>query len=111
MESVNYWEITSKLKIIDQWGKGNYYFVEYQCPNCVRGKIRLEKDNTPGQRDKDFTSCPKCGFNPETEEIPEKLKCPNCESENIIRVGVRKTLTTKKQRYQCKECAKTFYRR
>jgi len=110
MENVDYSKIRSKLKIINQWGKGNYYFVVYQCPACVRGRIRLEEDNTPGQRDKDFISCPKCGFNPELDPIPEKLKCPSCESEHIVGVGTRKTRTATKQRYQCQTCGRTFYR-
>jgi len=45
-------------------------------------------------------------FNKELEQ--EKLKCPNCNSEKITKQGYRKTVTEKKQKYQCVDCKKYF---
>lgn len=38
------------------------------------------------------------------EKIDLNVKCPNCESENIIKCGYK----NEKQRYQCKDCKRKF---
>ncbi len=45
-------------------------------------------------------------FNKELEN--EKIKCPVCDSENIIKRGILKTTTEQKQRYGCNQCKKRF---
>lgn len=45
-------------------------------------------------------------FNKELEQ--EKVKCPDCSSEDIIKRGILKTTTEQKQRYGCKKCNKRF---
>ena len=39
---------------------------------------------------------------------PQKELCPFCNSENLIKSGIRKTTIGEKQRYECKECKKRF---
>jgi len=39
---------------------------------------------------------------------PQKYLCPECQSENLIKSGKRKTKTGIKQRYICKDCKKRF---
>ena len=39
------------------------------------------------------------------------VKCPNCNSENCIKRGVRKNKSIKKQKYLCKKCNKWFVKR
>jgi transposase-like protein len=41
-------------------------------------------------------------------ETPQKDLCPSCNSENLIKSGIRKTKIGNKQRYECKECHKRF---
>ena len=44
-----------------------------------------------------------------TESInEEKISCPSCKSDDIIKRGIRKTKTEQKQRYMCKGCNKRF---
>ena len=44
-----------------------------------------------------------------TEKNYKKVLCPNCNSENIIKRGFRKTENRGKiQRYSCKECSHRF---
>jgi len=38
------------------------------------------------------------------------MVCPECKSIKIKKAGIVVTRKGKKQRYQCKDCAKTFYR-
>lgn len=53
--------------------------------------------------------------NPEVEQEieliinePQKDKCPECQSEDLIKSGKRKTKLGTKQRYECKNCHKRF---
>ncbi len=53
--------------------------------------------------------------NPEVEreielivDIPQKDLCPECQSENLIKSGIRKTKIGTKQRYCCNDCKKRF---
>jgi len=39
---------------------------------------------------------------------PQKDLCPECQSENLIKSGIRKTKIGTKQRYECKNCKKRF---
>ncbi len=39
---------------------------------------------------------------------PQKDVCPFCNSENLIKRGIRKTQLKEKQRYSCKDCKKRF---
>ncbi len=41
-------------------------------------------------------------------EQPQKDLCPECQSENLIKSGIRKTKTGIKQRYECRDCKKRF---
>lgn len=41
-------------------------------------------------------------------DTPKKDICPECQSENLIRSGIRKTTIGQKQRYECKDCKKRF---
>ena len=41
-------------------------------------------------------------------ETPQKDLCPECQSENLIKSGIRKTKFGDKQRYECKSCHKRF---
>lgn len=41
-------------------------------------------------------------------ETPKKDLCPYCQSEKLIKRGVRHTKTGEKQRFSCKECKKRF---
>lgn len=41
-------------------------------------------------------------------ETPQKDICPECNSENLIKSGIRKTQVGEKQRYECKDCHKRF---
>jgi len=41
-------------------------------------------------------------------ETPQKDLCPSCNSENLIKSGIRKTKIGNKQRYECKDCHKRF---
>lgn len=41
-------------------------------------------------------------------ETPQKDLCPECQSENLIKSGIRKTKIGIKQRYECKDCHKRF---
>lgn len=41
-------------------------------------------------------------------DTPQKDLCPECQSENIIKSGIRKTQFGVKQRYECKNCHKRF---
>ena len=50
---------------------------------------------------------------PEVEKInliieSQKDICPECQSENLIKSGIRKTKIGIKQRYECKDCKKRF---
>ena len=50
---------------------------------------------------------------PEVEKInliieSHKDICPECQSENLIKSGIRKTKIGIKQRYECKDCKKRF---
>ncbi len=38
----------------------------------------------------------------------EKILCPKCKGDNIIKRGIRKTQTEHKQRYACNDCHKRF---
>lgn len=41
-------------------------------------------------------------------DIPKKHICPYCNSENLIKRGIRKTTIGEKQRFSCKDCKKRF---
>jgi len=41
-------------------------------------------------------------------DTPQKDLCPECQSENLIKSGKRKTQLETKQRYVCKDCKKRF---
>ena len=41
-------------------------------------------------------------------EKPQKDLCPSCNSENLIKSGIRKTKLGTKQRYECQDCHKRF---
>ena len=41
-------------------------------------------------------------------ETPKQEICPECQSENLIKSGIRKTQIGNKQRYECKDCHKRF---
>ncbi len=41
-------------------------------------------------------------------DTPQKDLCPECQSENLIKSGIRKTKIGTKQRYECKDCHKRF---
>src|SRR3989338_5582406 len=41
-------------------------------------------------------------------ETPQKQLCPECNSENLIKSGIRKTQIGEKQRYECRDCKKRF---
>ncbi len=41
-------------------------------------------------------------------ETPEKDLCPECNSEDLIKSGIRKTQLGNRQRYECKKCHKRF---
>src|SRR3989344_7352191 len=41
-------------------------------------------------------------------DTPQKDLCPECQSENLIKSGIRKTQIGEKQRYECKDCKKRF---
>jgi len=41
-------------------------------------------------------------------EQPQKNLCPECQSKNLIKSGIRKTQIGIKQRYECKDCHKRF---
>ena len=41
-------------------------------------------------------------------ETPQKDLCPACQSENLIKSGIRKTKLGTKQRYECQDCHKRF---
>jgi transposase-like protein len=42
------------------------------------------------------------------EQKPEQ--CPYCKSDRVVKIGFRRTVKNgKRQRYQCQECAKSFY--
>lgn len=41
-------------------------------------------------------------------ETPKRDLCPNCNSEDLIKSGKRKTQIGIKQRYECKKCKKRF---
>ncbi len=43
-----------------------------------------------------------------TFEVPKKNLCIYCNSEDLIKSGMRKTQLGKKQRYECKKCKKRF---
>jgi ribosomal protein S27E len=36
-------------------------------------------------------------------------KCPNCQSEQVVKLGFITNVEGKKQRYKCQNCGKTFY--
>lgn len=38
------------------------------------------------------------------------MKCPECKKEHITKAGVCLTRKGRKQRYQCKDCARIFYK-
>lgn len=42
----------------------NIYYHKYKCPKCNKGHIKLEKDETPGFKDKFFTPCCFCFYEP-----------------------------------------------
>jgi len=42
------------------------------------------------------------------EEITDRMSCPHCKSEDIIKSGVRKTKKGNRHRYLCKSCNKRF---
>ena len=41
-------------------------------------------------------------------DTPQKDLCPECNSENLIKSGKRKTQIGEKQRYECRDCKKRF---
>lgn len=41
-------------------------------------------------------------------ETPKQALCPYCNSEDLIKSGIRKTQIENKQRYECKKCKKRF---
>src|SRR3989338_4519851 len=41
-------------------------------------------------------------------DTPQKDLCPECNSENLIKSGIRKTKIGTKQRYECRNCHKRF---
>ena len=41
-------------------------------------------------------------------DAPQKDLCPSCNSENLIKSGIRKTQIGEKQRYECRDCKKRF---
>ncbi|MBU0906845.1 MAG: DDE-type integrase/transposase/recombinase [Nanoarchaeota archaeon] len=41
-------------------------------------------------------------------DTPQKDLCPDCQSENLIKSGKRKTKIGTKQRYECRDCKKRF---
>jgi hypothetical protein len=41
-------------------------------------------------------------------DVPQKDICPECQSENLIKSGIRKTKVGIKQKYECKDCKKRF---
>jgi len=41
-------------------------------------------------------------------DTPQKSLCPECQSENLIKSGKRKTQLGIKQRYKCRDCKKRF---
>jgi transposase-like protein len=41
-------------------------------------------------------------------DTPQKELCPFCNSENLVKSGIRKTQIGNKQRYECRDCKKRF---
>jgi len=41
--------------------------------------------------------------------MAKELKCPECHSKQVWKVGAYRTRKGVRQRYQCKKCARTFY--
>jgi len=39
------------------------------------------------------------------------LKCPRCGEERVVKAGLVPSLTGSQQRYQCRSCGRTFYKR
>jgi transposase-like protein len=39
-------------------------------------------------------------------DVQERIKCPFCQSDNLIKSGLRKTKIGNKQRYECRNCNK-----
>lgn len=37
------------------------------------------------------------------------MKCPECNSTTVVRIGFIVTKSGKKQRYKCNKCGRTFY--